>query len=178
MAKAVWFVLAASRVSWAEPLEIRTKSELVETGPKLHLDPILRTRLEGLGTVEERKTTTLQIGPIEATLEGARFAIDDRKAEPTIDLPVRGWRTSLRLSHDFGFVRLEASLSRNHVDMHHGRGTYRERGVSLSRTFRLSRWMRAVVGLDIGQRAWEGDQPPAGEANETTVMLRVGTTFR
>lgn len=162
-----------------EALEAHESADPPRAGRWLELDPTLRPRLEGLGAVEERHRSELRLGPrTRAVLEGSWWANEDDGPLPVLDLPARGWRAALRLSHDFGFARLDANAGVSHVDMRFGSGSYVELGISLGRTFRLSRWMTGWISLGIGRRQWLGDQPPAAESDATEVMLRIGTTFR
>lgn len=164
-----------------EALEVHESPEPPRAGRWLELDPTLRPRLEGLGAAQETYRSERRLGlRTRAVLESVRWANedDDEDTLPALDLPGRGWRAALRLSHDFGFARLDANVSVNHVDMRFGSGSYVDLGISLGRTFRLSRWMTGWISLGIGRRQWVGDQPPADESDATELMLRIGTTFR
>jgi hypothetical protein len=161
-------------------VEVREGGALLEPGPRLELDPVLPPLLQGLGATEEADRAELRIGAdTRVLLEGVRWIHDDAAALPHVDLPARGWRAAVRLSHDLGFARVEAGASLNEVDSRFGSGRYVDLGLSIRRTFRLSRWMTAWISLGVGRRRWLGaGQPPAGESDATEVMLRVGTTFR
>ncbi len=178
---AILVLLAGARSAWGDGgVEVRERGELLEPGPRLELDPVLPPLLQGLGATEEADGIELRIGAdTRVLLEGVRWIHDDAAAMPHVDLPARGWRAAVRLSHDLGFARLEAGASVNGVDSRFGNGRYVDVGISIRRTFRLSRWMTGWISLGAGRRQWLGDgPPPAGESDATEVMLRVGTTFR
>jgi hypothetical protein len=177
-ATAFGLVVAARAARADDELEAHARSKLLWDGPSLVLDPVLLPRLEGLGAAEERERTPLRLGPrTRLVLEGVHWANQDTAERQHVDVVARGWRAAARLSYDFGFLRLGASASVDHVDTRFGSGSYVDLGVSLSRTVRLSRWMTAWISLSLGRRRWQGS-PPAGEADSTEAMLTVGTTFR
>lgn len=157
-------------------LEARARElALRDAAPLLHFEPVLRPSLDGLSLAArtDTKRDVLRLGPRAiAEIEGTAWTTD-------LDVPARGWDAAVRLSYDLGPVRITAHASVHGVDARFGGGAYREIGVSIGRTFRLSRWMTAWVSLDIGQRHWLGEgPPPAGEADSTQIMLNLGTTFR
>jgi hypothetical protein len=173
-------VAGAPPVRGDDGLEVRARSELLDPGPRLELDPVLPPLLVGLGATAQVDRTELRIGAdTRVVLEGVRWIHDDAAALPHVDLPARGWRAAVRLSRDLGFAHLEAGASLDEVDSRFGSGRHVDLGLSIRRTFRLSRWMTAWISLGVGRRRWLGDEPPpAGESDATSVMLRVGTTFR
>jgi hypothetical protein len=174
-------LLAAARPARAdEAVEAQATDEEPRGGRWLELDPTLRLRLEGLGALEETDRRELRLGRrTRVVLEGTRWANEDGEPLPYIDLPARGWRTTLRISRDVGGgLRLGATASVNEVDSRFGSGAHVDIGLSLGRTFRLSRWMTGWISLGVGWRRWLGEEPPAGEAGGTEAMLRIGTTFR
>ena len=152
-----------------------------EPEPLLHIDPTLVPRLEGLGAVEQTRETVLPIGAkARAVFEGAWWENDDRDLRhPLIDVPGRGWRTSLRLQRELGPLTLVLGAALADVDSRYGSGRYYDVGIGIGRTFKLSRWMTAWIMLTAGRRHWLTDRPIAGEPiDDTTVMLTFGTTFR
>ena len=159
--------------------EVHARWQKPEHGPWLTLEPALQPKVQGLGATEETEGTQLRIGArTSLVLEGSTWLNKDTVKKPLLDLPGRGWQAALRLSHDFGWFRVGAAASLNHVDSRYERGTYRDVRVSVSRTTRLSRWMTAWISLEAGSRHWYGEKPPDGEADGTEAMLSIGTTFR
>jgi hypothetical protein len=77
------------------------------------------------------------------------------------------------LSYQLGPFRVGVSASIDHF----GDSTHRSIGLFAYRTFHLSRWMHAWIGLGIGVDRWDG----ANQTSSTqgvTVGLTLGTTFR
>ncbi len=142
-----------------------------ETEPYLELDPVFRPNAEGLGTLETKHQKQYE-------LLGARIVIDGVEHTNEVDVPTRGWRAGLRISRDVGPVTVTAGMSVENVQSRYTRGTYREMGIAITKTFKLSRWNTAWISLSVGRRTWYGDQPPPGEQDATQVMLSVGTTFK
>ena len=106
-------------------------------------------------------------------------ALPDSMFGPSDDVNTsRGWRAATQLTYDLGPFKLGASVAVNHVDSRFERGTYAFVGVSLYRTFRLSRWNIGWIALTLGRQQWFGAMPPNGEANATTASLNIGMTFR
>jgi hypothetical protein len=138
--------------------------------PLLTIDPTLATRFETLHADEDTATARIPLGKhLEAQLA--------RTAWSNTDIAERGWQSSAGLTATFGQWHVGALASWNGVDGRLGNGRYLDYGVSIARTFNLSRWMTAWIALSVGMRQWTG-VPPAGEANGATLTLSVGTTFR
>lgn len=141
-----------------------------DTGPLLTLDPVLTSRFETLHADEDTTTARIPLGHhLTAVLANTDWS--------NTDIVEKGWRSSAELRFDRGNWHLSALGAWNGVDGRFGGGRYTDLGVSLARTFRLSRWMTAWIALSLVQRRWL-DVPPPGEGNGTTFMLSVGTTFR
>jgi hypothetical protein len=155
-------------------------------GPELRLEPLPRLELDMFDAVRERAATRVQLGTRTwATLEGSWWSTerDAPAGAGTRHRPGHGWRTGLRLSHDFGWLHLDASVAtgrsdeRNEGDNRDDGGAYTDTRLSLSHTLRLSRWMTGWIALSLVHRDWHGPPPP-GEFNLTELMLTIGTTFR
>ncbi len=152
-------------------------------GPWLHLDDaVLAPGLEAFDATRDSRTTFIKLGPrTRLALDGASWSANldmrDDGGPGARDIPGHGWRAGLRLSHDFGLVRVRTNGSINHVDTRYGTGTYTDVGLSIGRTHRLSRWMTGWISLGIERRRWSGPPPP-GESNATELTLTIGTTFR
>lgn len=177
-------LVAGAPPARGDDLEVHERSTLLDDRPGLAIDPMLRPALEGLGAVEDKEQTRIQLGPSTTlVLEGVSWVSEDSGASndslgrPALDPPARGWRANVRLSHDFGIFRLDATGSVNNVDSRYGSGTYVDLGLSATKTVKLSPWMTGWISLGVGRRNWRGTPPP-GEAAATQVKLTVGTTFR
>lgn len=172
-------MLVAPAARADDALTTRARLDAEAHAHVLELDPELQPRLEGLGAVEQSTRTTLPLDVhTVAMLTLAEWANEDTADHPLIDVPAAGWRAGFRLARDLGFATVELHGELDHVESRYGRGTYRDVGISIGRTFRLSRWMTAWISLGLAHRHWL-DQAPAGEpSDETTVMLTIGTTFR
>ncbi len=185
MRTSAWLLLLACGTAEAEEaapgVTVRAPRRWQEPGPLLHLDFILPANTEGLGATTEREAYVLELGSsarLAVQGEWWKSTLSPQALQPDdLDDVSRGWRASYELSYDLGPFRLGGSMTLGHVDGRFERGTYRAVGVSASRTLRLSRWMLAWISLGVGRQQWLG-APPPGEANRTTVMLRIGTTFR
>lgn len=183
MRRAVWILLSMVSASAAhadpeltESSEERSVLTRDPQGPWLTLEPIARPNLQGLamiGSTEDPHRTVLFDGRRGyVVLDGTSWT-NDR------DLEERGWHAGIRIGYDLGPLRVDAYASVNYVDTAYGRGHYRDLGISIGRTVRLSRWMTGWIALRVGQRKWlVDDKPPAGEQDGTEVMLSIGTTFR
>jgi hypothetical protein len=179
--RGAWVVLLVIAVppAWGDVESEERSTSGPPDGPGLVLDPLLRSRLVGLGAVEDGERTELEIGPhTRLVLDGGWWSNDDEDPRhPLIDSPGRGWEAGLRLSHGLGPVTIGASASVNQIDAQRERGRHVDVGLSLGRSVRLSRWMIGWVSLGIGRRRWLGDAPE-GESDASQVMLTIGTTFR
>jgi hypothetical protein len=180
-----WVGLLASSTALADEgitVRMRTRGE-VDREPLLHLEYNLPLDTEGLGGAKDSAHTVIDVGNRARIVMGGDwwkssltpYAVG--ASELGADDIARGWRGGLELSYDLGPFRVGANAVLGHVDSQYERGSYRLLGVSISRTFRLSRWMRGWISLGIGQQQWYG-KPPNGEANNTTATLSIGTTFR
>jgi len=158
-------------------IAVHVKRETIHE-PYLTIDPILRSNFEGLTGETEHHDTVVTIGNTSVIVEGIATANVDRPWRVTEDLESRGWRASVRVSRKIGPFDFDAWAAIDSSQTRFGGGTYRDVGASLSKRFSLSRWMKAWISLSISNRTWLGDALPPGEANATTVMLSVGTTFR
>ena len=184
-AVSILLVIDASAVVADDDLPARLgRKYAVETdvpAPLLDIDPVLRPNVDGLLGKEIEHVTNVDLGRrVRLVLEGVeRFGGDD-PAVPTgsIDIAHHGWRTDGRVFIDLGFARLGAGVSLENIQTRYTQGTYYDVGISLARTFKLSRWMTGWISLDIGRRRWLGPQPPEGEEHATQIMLNIGTTFR
>lgn len=148
--------------------------------PVLHLDPIPPLATEGLGAKTARTTQVLQLGPHARLVgEGESWtaSLSPMPPGPEIDDVSRGWRAGYSLSYDLGPFSVGAAVDYGHVDSGYERGTYRYVGLSIYRTFRLSRWMLAWIALSAGRQTWLG-VPPPGEHDTSSLSLTIGTTFR
>ncbi len=141
-------------------------------GPWLQLDPMRASPLEDVGAAVRSEYQIWTIGP------GTRAAIEGTQWTSKLDVPGRGWRAGLSLSHDFGFAVLTASGAIASDDTRYQRGAYYELGLSLSRSHRFSKWVTAWIALSIGRRVWVGPDPPPGEENVDQITLSIGGTFR
>jgi len=152
-----------------------------DSGPQLHLDYVTRDATEGPASTHERKTTIYELGPLARVVaQGdwwSSMSGPDLTGAHDLEVTARGWRAGLELSHDFGWFRLGVNVAMGHVDSPLERGDYRMIGISLFRTFRLSRWMQAWISLTAGYQQWLGTPPP-GQQSAGTIMLGFGTTFR
>lgn len=157
------------------PLRWRHQDE-----PILHLDPIPPLATEGIGGKSDHETAVLELGA-HARLVGEgewwKASLSPMPSGPDIDDIARGWRAGGTLSYDLGPFSVGATVQYGHVDSRFERGTYRYVGVSIYRTFRLSRWMLAWIALSAGRQSWLGTAS-TGEQNADTLMLSIGTTFR
>jgi hypothetical protein len=178
--RAAVVILAVVRTAAADDgIRVHVEREEVHE-PYLQLDPILRSNFEGLTVQSERHETDVSIGDTHMILEGiAATNTDDPGTGQVIeDVESRSWRAGVRFSRKIGPFDFDAWGSVANVQTRYGRGTYRDVGVSLAKRFSLSKWMKAWIALSLNSRKWLDDKPPDGEADGTTLMLSVGTTFR
>jgi hypothetical protein len=175
---AIVLVMVSARVVAADDgITWRVERE-VEHEPYLTIDPMLASSFEGLAQETERHSTDVVIGDTRVIVEGIASQNVDTPERVHEDVEGRSWRAAVRFTRKLGPLDLEAWASVENVQTRYGRGTYRDVGVALVKRFSLSRWMKAWVGLTLGNRQWLGDKPPDGEANGTSLMLSIGTTFR
>jgi hypothetical protein len=182
MRRAAWLVVIACGPAHADEdapsVTLRARPSWERTdGPLLQLDD----KLLGTGATRHREVTLIRLGSRAQLLaEGQWWSgtrSPDALASHELEDVERGWRTGFELSYDLGPFRVGASAALGHTDGRFGRGTYQFAGVSIHRTFRLSRWMRAWISLGAGRRQWLGT-PPQNESNDSTIGLTIGTTFR
>ena len=180
MRRAAVVILAVARTAAADDgIRVHVEREEVHE-PYLTLDPVLRSNFEGLTVHSERHETDVSIGDTHVILEGIAAANTDDPGRGHVieDVESRSWRAGVRFSRKVGPFDFEAWGAVENVQTRYGRGTYRDVGVALVKRFALSRWMKAWVSLSLNNRKWLDDKPPDGEANGTTFMLSLGTTFR
>jgi hypothetical protein len=145
--------------------------------PLLHLDAFSPLNAES-SAVADHAMSRLDLGRgVRVTAEGTWRSSALTSPLSELDGTVRGWSAASELSYAVGPFRLGARAGAGYVDHRFERGSYRFAGVSVSRTFRLSRWMLAWISLGIGFKQWSG-APPPGESNGAALELTVGTTFR
>jgi len=173
----VLVVVSVQPVAADESISWRIERE-VEHEPYLTIDPMLRSNFEGLTHETERHSTDVIIGDTRVILEGIATQNVDTPERVTEDVASRGWRAAVRMTRKLGPLDLEAWASVDNIQTRYGRGTYRDVGVALVKRFSLSRWMKAWISLSLSNRQWLDDKPPDGEANGTSLMLSIGTTFR
>ena len=188
MRRFAWLALLASRVAAADGdgdgdgITVRVPERWQEdTGPALHLDHVLPDAAEGPAASHDHKTTIWELGPLARVVaQGDWWSSMESPDVPgphDLELSAHGWRAGVELSHDFGWFRLAAYAAAGHVDSRFERGDYTLAGVSISRTFRISRWTLAWISFSLGLQQWNGE-PPLGQANSATGMLSFGFTFR
>jgi len=156
----------------------RTRLRLQHTDePLLHIDHVPPLTAEA-GATTERTTSILELGKgVRLAAEGTWWSAAQRSPLSGLDDLAHGWRAASELSYDVGPVRIGIHAGAGQVDSRFERGNYHFAGASASRTFQISRWMRAWISLGLGFQRWSG-APPPGEANSASLQLSVGTTFR
>lgn len=152
-----------------------------EEEPLLHIDPTWRPHraLEG---AEDITRATYSIGNTLVVLERSAWSdstgfVGEGKV-PATGITGDGWGVTLRLSRNLGPLRVGGYASYQALDTRLLRSSYVDVGVSVGRTFKLSKWMTAWVALSVGRRRWLGDIPLLSEKSDDTLMLSIGTTFR
>lgn len=163
-------------------LTVRAARRWQDRGPLLHLEPDMPTAAEGIAAEAHSEGRVVELGRLRLATGGRWWqsgpAIDPGGLRGSRDpATARGWRAAAELSYDLGPVRIGVTGAIGEVDGRLERGRYRDVAVSLSRTFRLSRWMHGWISLSLGRRSWYG-RPLYGEPDHTTLLLSVGTTFR
>jgi hypothetical protein len=170
---------ASSGVDGATRITARASRWLEQPGgPLLHLDDLPGPRAQTAGDVD-RESWVLDRG------RGLRIAADGTwwSATPSTSLVrgsqgvAHGWHGGAELSYDLGPLRIGAHAGVGQVDDWFEHGSYRFAGLSVYRTFILSRWMVAWISLRAELRQWAGTPPP-GETSSGSIKLSVGTTFR
>jgi hypothetical protein len=162
-------------------ITIRAPERWQNGGPLLDSSPRATPNVKGLGVSETTFARIVERGPARVAVRGSSWTCEQALLHAPgvhLDVPARGWETGLDLSYDLGPFRLGGHLTQGFVDSAYARGAYRDVGISISRTFTLSRWMHAWISLGVSRRNWLDEKPPPGETEGTTLMLSVGTTFR
>jgi hypothetical protein len=163
-------------------LTVRAGRRWQDGGPLLHLDPEVVTAAEGIGADAQSDAQVVELGRLRLAT-GARWWQSGLATDPGgphgdhDPAMARGWRAAAELSYDLGPVQIGVSGAVGAVDGRLERRSYRDVAVSISRTFRLSRWMHGWISLSLGHRAWSG-RPLYGEVDATTLTLSIGSTFR
>jgi len=192
----VWFLLQAGVARADDAVELHEQALFDKsTDPLLHLDPIARPSLTGLGTREDvHERTMMQLGDRTwLELEGMHWTNQEKDQRVTNDetTPERGFSTGIRLSHDLGPFQVSLLARLGEVDSQQSLlaqrlggdqrpfapARYADVGVTIGKSKKLSRWMTAWIALTAGYRTWLGEPPP-GEEDGGQAMLTIGTTFR
>lgn len=171
-----------------EPLQVHQQAAEEPAGADVPAEAreLMRPDIVPFDAIRHRMATRLTLGARTwAKVEGAWWSAERNDPENggTKDRPGHGWRTTLRLAHDFGPLHFELVGALAHadgigeLDNRYTGGMFSDVSMSLSMTKRLSRWMTAWIALSFGHRTWLGT-PPLGESNATQGMLTIGTTFR
>ncbi len=160
----------------------RVEGELAGEQPLVPpLDLTIWPQSRGLGAAQGREQWALAATDVaRVDLIGLWWANDDdatQVGQARIDSPARGWSAGANVSLDFAVAELTAHASLGYAENALGRGDYREIGLALRRTFRLSRNMLAWISLGIGRRTWS-ESSTLHEQGGTELMLTIGTTFR
>jgi hypothetical protein len=134
-------------------------------------DPVVQPSGDGLGDSDVHHRRLFELPA------GVQLMTDAVERRNTVDLPTRGWRAGAWLHKDLGFAVLSVGGSIENIESRDLRGTYREIGAAITRTFQLANKRVAWLSLSIGQRTWLGDKLPPGEANGFQLMLGFGFTF-
>jgi hypothetical protein len=164
-------LLVAGSVGADEDTELHEGLTREATGPLLDLETTLRSYTEGLDAESKREQYDFTIG------RHTRAQLEANAWQSPL-LAGKGYGATLRLVHDFKVIQVGVEASVQRVDSQFAHGSYYTVGLSLTRTLRLSKWMIGWLSLSIGRRKWLGNQAPPGEADDTTLMLSLGTTFR
>lgn len=172
MRVAVLSLLALARPARADDGSLTLREgTLVRPGdePLLELDPVWRPTRALDAPIDIARAVVLAADTL-VTLESSRWSYDN-------GMTGDGWGATVRLARTLGPFRVSGFASYQALDTRLGAGSYVDLGISIGRTHRLSRWMIASISLGLWHRQWNG-RPPPGEADSTTIMLSVGTTFR
>ncbi len=145
-------------------------------GPLLKLDSPLRAHAEG--SLAQDVDSDVAGEHVDLSLGRDTRARVESAAWSNELFGAQGWSAGLHLVHDFHVIQVGVGASVNRVDSIDVHQSYALLGVTLSRTFRLSRWMTGWVSLSLGQRRWLGGQPPEHDPDDNAGMLSFGTTFR
>lgn len=160
-----------------------TRAWLHDPGePLLHLDPVPRPSIVGLGVTEDTQRTAIMLGKrATLTLSGTAWT-GSKDASPRDGVDdtdtLHGTRAAVALHYDAGWLQLDAELSQNTLSSRYGGGAYRDVSLTISKSKRFSRWVTGWIGLTIGNRQWQGVPPPGEARSETHLMLSIGGTFR
>lgn len=165
----IW--LGVSRAHADDATELHEGLTREPTGPLLQIESMLRSNPEGFDALVKHESVDFELGP-----RTRARALANAWTNPLFN--GEGWGTTLRLVHDFKVIQFSVEAGYQRVDSTFAHGGYAFVGLSLTRTLRLSKWMTAWISLSVGKRRWLGQQPPPGEADDTAVMLNLGTTFR
>jgi hypothetical protein len=191
---------AAGATAAAEPPEIDDEHELVyedehvdepehdERTHRLVLDPAPLFRHEGLASQRDGDHGAIDLGVARLRFGSDWWSNADDERLPPIDLPARGWKATLQLSHDFAWFDLVVGAGFGQVDVgglagedgdRTGRGRYLDLGVALVHSARLSRWVTWWISLGVNYGMWvDGRNGALGPASGYTLGLTIGTTFK
>lgn len=136
----------------------------------LHLDAHLQVTVDRLEMRVHRLERRLQLGP------NARVVLQTQWRDVDHEIAARGWHTALSGSYDVGGVRIATTAGVEHVDTDLGRDSLMTTAIGIGKGFRISRSVRAWVGLSLSHRRWLG-KPPAGESDATQLMLTGKLTY-
>jgi hypothetical protein len=183
-------VVGMTGIARAQPIQVRAAAERDRSdgppAPWSLSDPLWRPGLEPHDAQRDASALPLKLGAHTwAVVEGSWWSAEREAAAygGSRDRLGHGWTTGLHIAHDFGVFRVDAGGTVGQVDgvddlgHRNARGIYTDLGVTISRTFRLSRWSVAWISLGVGRRYWQG-AAPTGESDGTQVMLKIGVTFR
>ncbi len=140
-----------------------------DDAPLLDLDPVWRPALAfdaPLTTVG----SSYARGSLRLSVEASQWSHDN-------GLVGDGWGAAARLSGELGPLAVGGYASYQELDTTLGKGAYVDLGVSVGRTWRVSKWTTVSLALTLGQRTWT-TAPPPGEANATSLMFSIRGTFR
>ncbi len=142
---------------------------------RFHVDQPARS---GLWTFEDSDRSALVLGDsTRAVADGTWWSNVDQPSSPALGVAARGWAAGLHVERDLGFAQLVVHSSVEDLETRFGRERRASFGITLQRTYVLSRWMTAWVSLGIGRTVWLGTPAPH-DGDGTTAMLSIGTTFR
>jgi len=172
MRAAIALVVASLATAHADDTTSIREVSVLHPGdePLLQLDPVWRPNLALDAPLDTQRVVYALGERTVIALERENWSYDN-------GMTGDGAGGTFRLSHDFGPVRIGAYASYQALSTRAVSGSYVDLGLSVGRTFKLSRWMTAWIALSVSQRYWL-DEPPEYEENATTFMLSVGTTFR
>lgn len=159
-----------------------------ERTDRLVLDPAPLFRHESLASQRDGDGSAIDLGAVDLRFRSDWWSNADDQRLPPIDLPARGWKASLVLSHDLGWFDLVVGAGFGQVDVdglvgedgdRGGRGRYLDLGIALVHTARLSRWVTWWISLGVNYGMWvDGRNGALGPASGYTLGLTIGTTFK